>query len=90
MDSGRPYIMTLSSHRSRSVNSCKTSETWVDETVDRFEVFDSRVRTLDSRRSTLIRRSEILSESESNREVRALILVLRSEHKDLWPANNLS
>jgi hypothetical protein len=55
VDSGRPYIITLSLHRSRSVNSCKISEIWVDGTVDGFDVFDSRARTLDSRRSTLVR-----------------------------------
>jgi len=90
VDSGRPYIMRLSLHRSRSVNSCKTSEIWVDGTTDGFDVFDSRTRTLDSRRSTLVRSSEISSESESNHEEKALVLVLRSEPKDLWPANNLS
>lgn len=90
VDSGRPYIITLSLHRSRTVNFCRTSEIWVEEAVGGFDVFDSRARTLDSSITTLVRSSEIWSARESNREVRALILVLSSVPKDLWPANNLS
>jgi len=48
VDSGRPYIIILSLHRSCSVNSCKTSEICVEGTVDGFDVYDSRARTLDN------------------------------------------